>query len=583
MKKRILGLALALILIISLLPLTAIAAESPAPRFLMYDPYSSPKSEITESSPVYVVYENVLDTNGTTVLGNKPVIATTVPTDNYIKYEYANGVVTVTLKNINYKRVGDAKHFIKLTNVTGASNAFDVVIKLEGDNKIEATGVDYGANYANIHLEQQGNLTITGTGSLTANVSLKSPLAFIQSINESDLLIKDTSITAVVSQNNESIIAGIAVNGNVTIDNSTVDIRGIAYGYGAGEPTGLETADLVAICTGTGIKTSQIIDKDVTIKNDSKVTLISGKRSCIRSNGKLSIENSTVDLTTYSTGDYPFAYSAPYVTGCNTVEMMKKGDAYKDFASFELTAGTPLTGLEKGFRTVHEHAAIDKDDTCLTAETCACGKEITPAKQHIAGTKNDCTKNTPCGNEGCAQPYAEDALTAHVAGQDDGDCTTDILCSNPGCTQVAVEGAAKHIWDRADCSVAGSCTTPGCSQTVEAGAHSGGTATCKAKAKCEYCGVEYGELGACAPAADDGDCTTAVKCSVCGKETTKAQTDHKYTDKKDTTCDNAGCTNTRKVEGTENPKTGDNTALVLMVSLMATAAAAFVCTKKFAR
>ena len=33
----------------------------------------------------------------------------------------------------------------------------------------------------------------------------------------------------------------------------------------------------------------------------------------------------------------------------------------------------------------------------------------------------------------------------------------------------------------------------------------------------------------------------------------------------------------------ENPKTGDNTALVLVAALMVTAAAAFVTTKKFAR
>ena len=97
------------------------------------------------------------------------------------------------------------------------------------------------------------------------------------------------------------------------------------------------------------------------------------------------------------------------------------------------------------------------------------------------------------------------------------------------------------------------------------------------------CQAEYGELGACVPAADDGDCTTEIKCSLCGKTTTAGEAAHKYTDKNDTTCDNAGCTNTRKVEGTENPKTGDNSAIAVVAALMVTAAAAFVTTKKFAR
>ncbi len=199
-----------------------------------------------------------------------------------------------------------------------------------------------------------------------------------------------------------------------------------------------------------------------------------------------------------------------------------------------------------------------------------------------AGVITDCTKNVPCTNAGCQQNfYTAPANAAHEATADDGDCTTAVKCKN--CDQIVTPAAEKHKDTRTDCGVAGTCANTGCTHAFTAGQHTGGTATCKDKAKCDECGKEYGELGACAPAADDGDCTTDIKCSVCGKTTTAGEAAHKYTDKNDTTCDNAGCTNTRKVEGTENPKTGDNTALVLMVSLMAVAAAAFVTTKKFAR
>ena len=113
MKKRLLGLALALVMIISLLPLTAIAADTPMPKFQMKDPNGNLESYFNDSNTVYVVYEDVLDTDGTTVLGNKPVIATGTPTDNYVKYEFntAAATATITMKNVNYKRVSAAGNF----------------------------------------------------------------------------------------------------------------------------------------------------------------------------------------------------------------------------------------------------------------------------------------------------------------------------------------------------------------------------------------------------------------------------------------------------------------------------------------
>jgi hypothetical protein len=263
---------------------------------------------------------------------------------------------------------------------------------------------------------------------------------------------------------------------------------------------------------------------------------------------------------------------------------------YNDYDSFGLTAGDQLRrGTTAGtcIRTinlVHKHEAVaGEGGDCTKGIVCVCGYTITAgAPAHVAGAgADDCTKDTMCGNAGCTKVFEAAKGTAHEAGEDDGDCTTDIKCKN--CEQVAVKGAEKHTYTRTDCSKEAVCTV--CNKVVaKAGEHSGGTATCKDKAKCEVCGATYGELAACKPAADDGDCTTAIKCSVCGKETTAGQAAHKYTDKADTTCDNAGCTNTRKVEGnaTENPKTGD-TALVLIACLMMASAAAFVCTKKFAR
>ena len=56
--------------------------------------------------------------------------------------------------------------------------------------------------------------------------------------------------------------------------------------------------------------------------------------------------------------------------------------------------------------------------------------------------------------------------------------------------------------------------------------HTGGTATCTAKAKCSVCNTEYGTLAAHTPNADDGNCTTALTCSICSEVITAAETAH---------------------------------------------------------
>ena len=55
-----------------------------------------------------------------------------------------------------------------------------------------------------------------------------------------------------------------------------------------------------------------------------------------------------------------------------------------------------------------------------------------------------------------------------------------------------------------------------CGDKANKAAHSGGTATCQAKAKCEVCNAEYGELAACS--GGTATCTEKAKCATCGNE-----------------------------------------------------------------
>ena len=86
--------------------------------------------------------------------------------------------------------------------------------------------------------------------------------------------------------------------------------------------------------------------------------------------------------------------------------------------------------------------------------------------------------------------------------------------------------------------------------------HYGGTATCKAKAKCTSCGKEYGSLKSHDYKA--ATCTAPKTCKVCKATTGKAK-GHKYDNNCDTTCNT--CKATRKI--THTYKTSSTTKATL--------------------
>ena len=122
------------------------------------------------------------------------------------------------------------------------------------------------------------------------------------------------------------------------------------------------------------------------------------------------------------------------------------------------------------------------DATCVSPKTCSvCSATEGKALGHTGGTAS-CTAKAVCGV--CGTSYGE--LAQHVSKEDDGDCTTAVTCKN--CDYVFVAAAE---------------------------AHTGGTASCTAKAVCGVCGTSYGELAQHISNEDDDDCTTAVTCKNC--------------------------------------------------------------------
>jgi len=109
-----------------------------------------------------------------------------------------------------------------------------------------------------------------------------------------------------------------------------------------------------------------------------------------------------------------------------------------------------------------------------------CGEQRTVSHDYSEATCTAKAKCSVCGDE-------KGELAPHTPGADDGDCTTAITCS-----------------------ACGTETTPA------KASHTGGTATCTAKAKCSVCEAEYGELAE--HKYSEATCTAKAKCSVCGDE-----------------------------------------------------------------
>ena len=153
---------------------------------------------------------------------------------------------------------------------------------------------------------------------------------------------------------------------------------------------------------------------------------------------------------------------------------------------------------------------------------CSCGEVKADSKVAHSGGEATCTEKAECVV--CHTAYGE--LAAHTPAEDDGDCTTAVKCKNCDAIVVAAKDAHEAAEDDGNCMTAVKCKN--CDVIVVAAkeSHTGGEATCTAQAVCEVCHKAYGELAAHTPAADDGDCTTAVKCTVCDAVVVEAKASH---------------------------------------------------------
>ena len=141
------------------------------------------------------------------------------------------------------------------------------------------------------------------------------------------------------------------------------------------------------------------------------------------------------------------------------------------------------------------HTAGNDDGDCSTPVYCIYHPDtvVVAAKSHdFSGEwqKNGTDHWHVCQNDGCAISETE---TPHSC-TDDGDCTTAVVCE---CGYVITAANAKHTYgewqSNSDDTHTRYCTVEGCNG-YEDGNCAGGEATCVAKAVCDTCKAEYGEI-----------------------------------------------------------------------------------------
>ena len=180
------------------------------------------------------------------------------------------------------------------------------------------------------------------------------------------------------------------------------------------------------------------------------------------------------------------------------------GDTWCKDCNTKIATGTsiPATGDHVDADNKWEH-----NDT-QHFHTCACGTKFDYAN-HTGGTAT-CKDKASCSV--CGTAYGNVNASNHtggtyLVGQKEASCfeegyTGDTHCS--GCDQKIATGTVidkdshnpASVWSTDETHHWKDCQTVGCGNIIDKAEHTGGEATCKAKAVCSVCGVAYGEVNA---------------------------------------------------------------------------------------
>ena len=435
MKKRILSLALVLMMIISLLPVTAFAAKTQSTVVIPKVGYVGSKAGsafINDVTDLYYGFQDVYDAEDPTILlGQKVVTLSAAPENgkNYVHFHWdeSNNVLQITLNEISYKKTDTETNFITVyansTETTQYSNAFDIELTIVGKNEIDGGTM----NFSNT-----GKMTITGTpgASLTHISRLTGDATFQRLTACGETKIQDVTMTLIntYAPSSGSGTATITCNGPLTIENSDITLytgkgRGIVLASDYNKTPGEYALT---------IKDSNILIEGGLLQEDGTVDYRSGLPQ-MNTKGETIFNNSNVELHRADTGGTSNNYSVirmvPEFIGNYTSIQVRGGTNNTPNKSYkDLTEETGTDIMDKGYR---HFIAI-----------CEASEPEEPECEHVPEEgEYTCDQAIPCAK--CDQNYRE-AGGECTPETDDKDCTTALKCSV--CKKEITPAADNHAY-----------------------------------------------------------------------------------------------------------------------------------------
>ena len=241
-RKRLLSACPALALCLSLLPVTALAAENDRPYSLYVGNTDVAKTEYSDNAAYWTSSDG--GTNWTSQL-DEPTA------DSYIHYD-GNG--TLTLHNVNISRSNENGIYAEAMS----GSAVSLTIKLEEENKVSgASGIYVFSRLGD------ASLSISGTGSLTAEGTGGGSFSGIQvqsNDGKAELTINNVDVTAtnnvaqgIILRSGGSSTASLTVNGGeLTASGSDAGIKYVFGSSGTGDGTPTVTVSDNAIVRANG-------------------------------------------------------------------------------------------------------------------------------------------------------------------------------------------------------------------------------------------------------------------------------------------------------------------------------------------
>lgn len=367
----------------------------------------------------------------------------------------------------------------------------------------------------------------------------------------------------------------VTVNGIVDVGVNSVSISPSEYSIGVGETVTLTATVLPSNATNTNVIWNTDTPYTVSIEADGSTVVVTGLSEGTGYVTVITEDGSYTDTAVItvvhkhsSTNDTLQYDSESHWDICDDC------GEYYDISdhSFDNECDNTCNTLKCNYIRSNSHTYEDDKD-CTTELICStCKNEITAAKDDHT-FDGDCDDD--CNTKGCSYTRT----ITHTPSADDGDCTTQVTCSV--CGEVAIS-AQTHAFDNAcdtscnntDCTYTrttvhkpnaddGDCTTAvACSickaVTTEASTHAFDT---DCDTDCNNSGCKHTRTTVHIPSEDDGDCSTAILCSICAQVMTKAQT-HTFDNDCDSSCNNSECNHTRSIAHSPNADDNDCTTEV---------------------